>query len=158
MQFGVFSVSDITRDPVAGYTPSEAERIDAVTQIARKTEEVGMDVFAIGEHHNPPFFSSSPTTLLAAIAATTQRLIVTTATTLITTNDPALFERRDLTEVAASTNSWAKPPAISKFLILWVASHSSKSWKMVIRRLTSCRSAQKPPDKRTAVQGTGFMG
>jgi putative FMN-dependent luciferase-like monooxygenase len=88
MQFGIFSVSDITRDPVSGQTPSEAERIDAIGQIARKTEEVGMDVFAIGEHHNPPFFSSSPTTLLAAIAATTKRLIVTTSTTLITTNDP----------------------------------------------------------------------
>ncbi|MBO0810430.1 MAG: LLM class flavin-dependent oxidoreductase [Microlunatus sp.] len=88
MQFGIFSVSDITRDPVSGVTPSEAERIDAVIKIAQKTEEVGMDVFAIGEHHNPPFFSSSPTTLLAAIAATTRRLIVTTATTLITTNDP----------------------------------------------------------------------
>ena len=69
MQFGVFSVSDITRDPVSGYTPSEAERIDAVVQIAKKAEEVGMDVFAIGEHHNPPFFSSAPTTLLAYIAA-----------------------------------------------------------------------------------------
>jgi len=88
MQFGIFSVSDITRDPVSGVTPSEAERIDAAIRIAQKTEEVGMDVFAIGEHHNPPFFSSSPTTLLAAIAATTKRLIVTTATTLITTNDP----------------------------------------------------------------------
>ncbi|MFZ2237960.1 MAG: CE1758 family FMN-dependent luciferase-like monooxygenase [Gordonia amarae] len=88
MQFGVFSVSDITRDPVSGETPSEAERIDAIGQIARKTEEVGLDVFAIGEHHNPPFFSSSPTTLLAAIAATTKDLLVTTATTLITTNDP----------------------------------------------------------------------
>ena len=69
-------------------TPSEAERIDAIVRIAQKTEDVGMDVFAIGEHHNPPFFSSSPTTLLAYIAATTQRLIVTTSTTLITTNDP----------------------------------------------------------------------
>jgi putative FMN-dependent luciferase-like monooxygenase len=88
MQFGIFSVSDITRDPVTGQTPSEAERIDAVVQIAQKTEEVGLDVFAIGEHHNPPFFSSSPTTLLAYIAATTQKLIVTTSTTLITTNDP----------------------------------------------------------------------
>src|SRR3954469_7273529 len=88
MQFGIFSVSDITRDPVSGQTPTEAERIDAITQIAQKTEEVGLDVFAIGEHHNPPFFSSSPTTLLAYIAATTKRLIVTTATTLITTNDP----------------------------------------------------------------------
>src|ERR1700745_2989504 len=88
MQFGIFSVSDITRDPVSGETPSEAERITAITQIAQKTEEVGLDVFAIGEHHNPPFFSSSPTTLLAFIAATTKRLIVSTATTLITTNDP----------------------------------------------------------------------
>ena len=88
MQFGIFSVSDITRDPVTGYTPSEAERIDASVKIAQKTEETGMDVFAIGEHHNPPFFSSSPTTLLAYIAATTKRLIVTTSTTLITTNDP----------------------------------------------------------------------
>ena len=88
MQFGVFSVSDITRDPVTGYTPSEAERINAVVTIAQKAEEVGLDVFAIGEHHNPPFFSSSPTTLLAYIAATTSRLILSTATTLITTNDP----------------------------------------------------------------------
>ena len=88
MQFGIFSVSDITRDPVSGETPSEAERIEAVVRIAQKAEEVGLDVFAIGEHHNPPFFSSSPTTLLAYNAATTRKLIVTTATTLITTNDP----------------------------------------------------------------------
>ena len=88
MQFGIMSVSDITRDPVSGYTPSEAERIDAIRQIAVKAEEVGLDVFAIGEHHNPPFFSSSPTTLLAHIAALTERLVLTTSTTLITTNDP----------------------------------------------------------------------
>src|ERR1700753_2590111 len=89
MQFGIFSVSDITRDPTTGDTPSEAERIDAIVKIAQKTEEVGMDVFAIGEHHNPPFFSSAPTTLLAYVAATTKRLLVTTSTTLITPNDPA---------------------------------------------------------------------
>lgn len=88
MQFGIFSVSDVTRDPTTGTTPSEAERIDAIVRIAQKTEEVGMDVFAIGEHHNPPFVSSSPTTLLSYIAATTRRLILTTSTTLITTNDP----------------------------------------------------------------------
>src|SRR2546423_15572087 len=88
MQFGIFSVSDITRDPVSGQTPTEAERIDAIVHIAHKAEEAGLDVFAIGEHHNPPFFSSSLTTLLAYIAATTKKLIVTTSTTLITTTDP----------------------------------------------------------------------
>jgi alkanesulfonate monooxygenase SsuD/methylene tetrahydromethanopterin reductase-like flavin-dependent oxidoreductase (luciferase family) len=69
MQFGIFSVSDITRDPVSGETPSEAERIDAIVQMARKAEEVGLDVFAIGEHHNPPFFSS------AMARASAQRII-----------------------------------------------------------------------------------
>lgn len=57
-------------------------------RIAKHAEEVGLDVFAIGEHHNPPFFSSSPTTLLGHIAAQTDRLQLSTATTLITTNDP----------------------------------------------------------------------
>ncbi|WP_396652817.1 LLM class flavin-dependent oxidoreductase [Microbacterium sp. Marseille-Q6965] len=88
MQFGLFSVSDITRNPVTGYTPSEAERIRDIVTIATHAEEAGLDVFAIGEHHNPPFFSSSPTTTLAYIAAQTERLILSTATTLITTNDP----------------------------------------------------------------------
>ena len=54
MQFGIFSVSDISRDPVTGHTPSEAERIDAIVRIAQRADEVGLDVFAIGEHHNPP--------------------------------------------------------------------------------------------------------
>ncbi|GEN81322.1 oxidoreductase [Actinotalea fermentans] len=88
MQFGVFTVSDITRDPTTGRIPTEHERIRAVVEIAKKVEEVGLDVFALGEHHNPPFFSSSPTTTLAYIAAQTQRVILSTATTLITTNDP----------------------------------------------------------------------
>lgn len=88
MQFGIFTVSDITEDPTTGRTPSEAERIRDTITIATHAEDVGLDVFALGEHHNPPFWSSSPTTALAAIAARTQRLIVSTATTLITTNDP----------------------------------------------------------------------
>ncbi len=88
MQFGVFSVSDITRDPTTGRIPTEHERIRAAVAIAKKAEEVGLDVFALGEHHNPPFFSSSPTTTLAYIAAQTERIVLSTATTLITTNDP----------------------------------------------------------------------
>ncbi len=88
MQFGLFSVSDITQDPTTGTTPSEAEKIRDTITIAKHAEEVGLDVFALGEHHNPPFWSSSPTTTLAYIAAQTERLVLSTATTLITTNDP----------------------------------------------------------------------
>ena len=69
MQFGIFTVGDVTPDPTTGKAPSEGERIKATVAIARKAEEVGLDVFATGEHHNPPFVPSSPTTLLGFIAA-----------------------------------------------------------------------------------------
>ena len=88
MQFGIFSVSDITPDPSTGQTVSEAERIQSMVAMALKAEEVGLDVFASGEHHNPPFVASSPTTMLGYIAAQTERIVLSTATTLITTNDP----------------------------------------------------------------------
>ncbi|MBF6472128.1 MULTISPECIES: LLM class flavin-dependent oxidoreductase [Nocardia] len=88
MQFGIFTVGDVTTDPTTGRTPSEHERITAMVTIARKAEEVGLDVFATGEHHNRPFVPSSPTTMLGYIAARTERLQLSTATTLITTNDP----------------------------------------------------------------------
>src|SRR5688572_624810 len=88
VQFGIFSVGDVTQDPTTGRTPTEHERIKAMVQIALKAEEVGLDVFATGEHHNPPFVPSSPTTTLGFIAAQTSRIILSTATTLITTNDP----------------------------------------------------------------------
>jgi putative FMN-dependent luciferase-like monooxygenase len=88
MQFGIFTIGDVTTDPTTGRTPTEAERLQAMVAIALKAEEVGLDVFAIGEHHNPPFVPSSPTTFLGYIAGQTKRIILSTATTLITTNDP----------------------------------------------------------------------
>jgi putative FMN-dependent luciferase-like monooxygenase len=88
MQFGIFSVSDVTPDPTTGRTPTEAERVKAMVAMALKAEEVGLDVFATGEHHNPPFVASSPTTMLGYIAARTSKLLLSTSTTLITTNDP----------------------------------------------------------------------
>ncbi|MGA9871951.1 MAG: LLM class flavin-dependent oxidoreductase [Rhodococcus sp. (in: high G+C Gram-positive bacteria)] len=88
MQFGIFTVGDVTVDPTTGRAPTEHERIKAMVTIAKHAEEVGLDVFATGEHHNPPFVPSSPTTMLGYIAAQTEKLILSTSTTLITTNDP----------------------------------------------------------------------
>ena len=88
MQFGIFTVGDVTTDPTTGRAPTEGERIKAMVTIALKAEEVGLDVFATGEHHNPPFVPSSPTTMLGYIAARTERLVLSTSTALITTNDP----------------------------------------------------------------------
>ncbi|EWS80030.1 5,10-methylene tetrahydromethanopterin reductase [Brachybacterium phenoliresistens] len=88
MQFGIFTIADITPDPTTGKVPTEHERLDLMVEEALLAEQVGLDVFALGEHHNPPFVTSSPTTTLAYIGAKTQEIILSTATTLITTNDP----------------------------------------------------------------------
>ena len=88
MQFGIFSVGDVTTDPTTGRTPIEHERIKGTVEIARLADEVGLDVFAVGQHHNPPFVASSPTTTLAWVGAQTKNIILSTATTLITTTDP----------------------------------------------------------------------
>ncbi|MTD54356.1 CE1758 family FMN-dependent luciferase-like monooxygenase [Amycolatopsis pithecellobii] len=88
MQFGLFSVGDISTDPVTGTTLTAAERLQAMARVATHAEEAGFDVYALGEHHNPPFLSSSTATILAYLAARTSRLVLSTSTTLITTNDP----------------------------------------------------------------------
>ncbi|WP_144689414.1 CE1758 family FMN-dependent luciferase-like monooxygenase [uncultured Corynebacterium sp.] len=88
MQFGIFTIGDVTTDPTTGTTPTEKERIDAMTAIAVRADELGLDVFATGQHHNPPFVPSAPTTHLAHIGAKTKNIQLSTATTLITTTDP----------------------------------------------------------------------
>ena len=110
MQFGIFTVGDVTPDPTTGRAPTEAERIRATVAIAKKAEEVGLDVFATGEHHNPPFVPSSPTTLLGYIAAQTERIILSTSTTLITTNDPVKIAE-DFSRAAAPVRRTHRPDA-----------------------------------------------
>jgi putative FMN-dependent luciferase-like monooxygenase len=88
MHIGIFGVGDVVADAVTGRPVTEHERIKAVLEYAELAEQVGLDVFAIGEHHNPPFMPSSPTTILGHVAARTNQIILSTSTTLITTNDP----------------------------------------------------------------------
>src|SRR4051812_35221619 len=88
MQFGIFTVGDVTPDPTTGRTPTDAERVSAMAPTALRPEGAGLDFSPPGEPHTPPFVPSSPTTMLAWIAARTERLLLSTSTTLITTNDP----------------------------------------------------------------------
>jgi putative FMN-dependent luciferase-like monooxygenase len=89
MEYGIFTVGDVTTDPTDGRTPTEHERIKATIELAVRAEDLGFDVFATGEHHNPPFAApANPPVLLAHLAAKTERITLSTSTTLITTNDP----------------------------------------------------------------------
>ena len=88
MQFGVFTISDLTADPLTGQARSEAQRLADILGLARTTEAVGLDVFALGEHHSRGYVSASPGVILAAVAAQTTKIALSTAVTSITLNDP----------------------------------------------------------------------
>jgi len=88
MQIGIFSIGDRRPDPLTRQTLDDASRIAQMVAQATLADELGYDVYAVGEHHNLPFVTSSQSTLLAFIAARTSRIVLSTATTLITTNDP----------------------------------------------------------------------
>ncbi|GAB03780.1 LLM class flavin-dependent oxidoreductase [Gordonia amarae] len=88
MQFGIFGVGDIAPDPATGVPRSEAQRIQDTIRVAKAADELGLDVFAFGEHHNTPFVASAPPVMLAYIAAQTKNILLSTSVTLITTNDP----------------------------------------------------------------------
>ncbi|MER6343672.1 LLM class flavin-dependent oxidoreductase [Streptomyces sp. NPDC001595] len=88
MEFGIFSIGALGPDPLTGRTATEGERLRDVVLFGELTEQAGLDVFAVGEHHDGPFVTSSPTVILAQIAARTTRLRLSTAVTLLTTLDP----------------------------------------------------------------------
>ena len=55
---------------------------------AELAEQVGLEVFGVGEHHRPDFVVSSPAVALGAIAARTERIRLTSAVTVLSSDDP----------------------------------------------------------------------
>ena len=61
---------------------------------ARLADDLGLKVFAVGEHHRPDYLVSSPTTVLAAIAAQTKQIRLSSAVTVLSSEDPVrVFEQ-----------------------------------------------------------------
>src|SRR6202021_2451268 len=73
-------------DLASGVSPQQ--RMREVLEEARLAEQVGLDVFAIGEHHRPDFAVSAPAVVLAAVAAQTERIRLSSAVTVLSSDDP----------------------------------------------------------------------
>src|SRR2546430_8068888 len=73
---------------------SPAERMRDLLEEARLADELGLKVFAVGEHHRPDYLVSSPTTALAAIAAVTKQIRLSSAVSVLSSDDPVrVFEQ-----------------------------------------------------------------
>src|ERR1700742_40037 len=73
-------------DPSSSASPEH--RMRDLIEEGVLAEQVGLDVFAIGEHHRPDFLISSPVVPLAAIAARTERIRLSSAVTVLSSDDP----------------------------------------------------------------------
>ena len=88
MEIGVSTFVETTPDVQTGEVISHAQRLRDVVEEIVLADQVGLDVFGVGEHHRKDFAASSPAVVLAAAAAQTKRIRLTSAVTVLSSADP----------------------------------------------------------------------
>src|SRR5664279_5714064 len=88
MELGISSFAELTPDPKTGLTISPYQRMKDLMEEIELAEQVGLDIFAVGEHHRPDFVVSSPAVILAAAAVKTKRIKLSSAVTVLSSDDP----------------------------------------------------------------------
>jgi probable LLM family oxidoreductase len=88
MELGIYTFAENTPDPRTGESISAAQRLRNLLEEIELADQVGLDVFGVGEHHRPDFVVSSPATVLAAAAERTKRVRLTSAVTVLSSDDP----------------------------------------------------------------------
>jgi probable LLM family oxidoreductase len=87
-ELGIMTFGEITDDPITGAVPSPRQRVRETIEQAKVADEVGLDVFGVGEHHRSDFVGSAPSILLAAAAEQTERIRLTSTVTVLSSDDP----------------------------------------------------------------------
>src|SRR5687768_9983778 len=88
MEIGISTFVELTPDPVSGKTISQHQRMRDLIEEVELMDQVGLDVFAVGEHHRPDFIASAPAVILAAAAARTKNIKLSSAVTVLSSDDP----------------------------------------------------------------------
>lgn len=88
MQLGIYTFAEMTADSQTGQVISPAQRLHDLLEEIELADQVGLDVFGIGEHHRPEFAVSTPAVVLAAAAARTKHIRLTSAVSVLSSDDP----------------------------------------------------------------------
>jgi probable LLM family oxidoreductase len=88
MELGIYTFGEATPDPATGVAPSPEQRLRDLLAEIELADELGLDVYAVGEHHRPEYVVSSPATVLAAAAVRTKRIRLSSAVNVISSDDP----------------------------------------------------------------------
>lgn len=87
-ELGLSTFAETTPDPTTGEHRPHALRLREVVEEIVLAEQVGLDVYGVGEHHRRDFASSAPALVLAAAASRTKRIRLTSAVTVLSSDDP----------------------------------------------------------------------
>ncbi len=88
MEIGIYTFAEVTPDPLTGKITSTHQRIRNLMEEIELADQLGLDVFAVGEHHRPDFAVSSPAIILAAAAVKTKNIKLSSAVTVLSSDDP----------------------------------------------------------------------
>jgi probable LLM family oxidoreductase len=88
MDLGIYTFAELTPDPRTGQVVSAAQRVRDLVEEIELADQVGLDVFGVGEHHRPDFAVSTPAVVLAAAAERTSKIRLTSAVSVISSDDP----------------------------------------------------------------------
>src|SRR6476661_2643784 len=88
MEIGIYTYADIAPDPQTGKLISPQQRMRNLIEEAEVADQVGLDVFAVGEHHRPDYAVSAPAVVLGAVAERTKNIKLSSAVTVLSSDDP----------------------------------------------------------------------
>ena len=88
MQIGIDSFVETSLKTSNGAAPDQTQRVRDLLEEIELADQVGLDVFGIGEHHRQEFVASAPAVILAAAAARTKKIRLTSAVTVLSSEDP----------------------------------------------------------------------
>ena len=93
MEIGLYTFAETALDPRTGTMVGAEQRLRDLLEEIELADQVGLDIFGVGEHHRPDFAVSAPAVVLAAAAARTKRIRLTSAVTVLSSDDPVrVFE------------------------------------------------------------------
>ncbi|QHT65921.1 LLM class flavin-dependent oxidoreductase [Rhodocytophaga rosea] len=88
MELGIYSFAEVGTDPTTSQHLGWHERIQHLMEEIELADQVGLDVFAVGEHHRPDYAVSSPAVILGAAAQRTKHIKLSSAVTVLSSDDP----------------------------------------------------------------------
>jgi probable LLM family oxidoreductase len=88
MEIGIYTFAETTIDPDTGRRVSTHKRLKDLLEEIELADQVGLDVYGVGEHHRPDFAVSSPAVVLAAGAMRSSKIRLTSAVTVLSSDDP----------------------------------------------------------------------